>query len=180
MSLPAISMHSHVTTSHPHALSCRYQPSPCTLMSLPAIPIHSHVATSHPHALSHHYQPSPCTLMSLPAIPIHSHVATSHPHALSHHYQPSPCTLMSLLAIPIHSHIATAPCTLMSLSYQPCIHVTHTLSCMHCAHWHGTDKQLGLAGGAILIIPPQILWSSGQEQECWPGAKRYCIMYNVK
>ena len=70
-------MHSHVTTSHPHALSCHYQPPPCTLMSLPAID---------PHALSCHYQPSPCTLMS-----------AMHPHALSCHYQPSPCTLMSAM-----------------------------------------------------------------------------------
>ena len=78
MSLPAIPMrsHDHVPTSHPHALSCHYQPSPCTLMSLPAIPMHSHVTTSHPH------------------------VPTSHPHALSCHYQPSPCTFMSLPAIP--------------------------------------------------------------------------------
>ena len=77
MPLPAIPMHSHVTTSHPHALSCHYQPSPCTLMSLPAIPMHSHVTTSHPHSLSYHYQPPPCTLMSLSAIPMHSHVTTS-------------------------------------------------------------------------------------------------------
>ena len=145
MSLPAIPMHSHVTTSHPRALSCHYQPSPCTLMSLPAIPMHSHVTTSHPralschyHALSCHYQPSPCTLMSLPAIPVHSHVTTSHPHTLSCHYQPSPCTLMSLPAIPVHSHVTTMHSHVttshphaLSCHYQPCIHVTHTLSCMH-------------------------------------------------
>ena len=29
----------------PDALSCHYQPSPCTLMSLPATPMHSHVTT---------------------------------------------------------------------------------------------------------------------------------------
>ena len=129
--IPAIPMHSPVTTSHPHAFSCHYQPSPCTLMSLPAIPMHSHVTTSHPHALSCHYQPSPCTLMSyqpspctlmsLPAISMHSHVTTRHPHALSCHYQPSPCTLMSLPAIPMHSHVTTSHASMSLIHSNACM-----------------------------------------------------------
>ena len=46
---------------------------------------------------------------------------------------------------------------------------------------------MGVAGGAVLIIQPhtslveQYYFSSGQEQEGWPGAKCYCIiMYNLK
>ena len=100
-----------------HSISCH--------PALPAIPMYSHVTTSHPHALSCHYQPSP--------------------YALSCHYQPSPCTLMSLPAIPMHSHVTTSHAS-MSL----------TLSCMHacmCTYY----------------------FSSGQEQEGWPGAKCYCI-----
>ena len=87
-----------IPAMHPHALSCHYQPPPCTLVSLPATPMHSRVTTSHPHALSCHYQPPPCTLVSL-YIPDHIH-ALSLPAIPMHSLSLPAISFMPLLASP--------------------------------------------------------------------------------